>query len=418
VKAELFITEADTPALPVWPVATGAVEDWCNAHAGPYAAWVGTAGFVGEAGRVLLLPDEAGGLAGALLGTGNGSDPFIYAALSETLPEGTYRFSGLEEKAARQATLAWALGAYSFDKYKTRGRPLPRLVVPDGVDREEIMSLAEAVILTRDLVNTPAGDFGPCELEAAARKVADRFGAEFSVLCDDELLAENYPMIHAVGRAAGEGAEPRLIDFTWGEPSDPKVTLVGKGVCFDTGGLNLKPGNSMGLMKKDMGGAAHVLALAQLIMGANLKLRLSVLIPAVENAVAGNAFRPGDVLQSRKGLTVEIGNTDAEGRLILADALCEADSEAPDLLIDMATLTGACLVALGRYRSGLLSNSSKLANALLKAGEVADDPAWRLPLDDEYKALLKTNFADLQNIGGRDAGTITERTTPGNVEHG
>jgi len=408
VKSELFVTQADATALPIWPVGIGAVEDWCNAHAGANAAWVGTTGFSGEAGRVLLLPDGAGGLAGALLGIGNDTDPFIYAALSETLPEGTYRFAGLEPEAARHATLAWALGAYRFDKYKNTERTLPKLVVPEGVDIGEIESLADAITLTRDLVNIPAGDFGPAELEAAAREISDRFGASFSVICGEQLLAENYPMIHAVGRAAGAGAEPRLLNFIWGEASDPKVTLVGKGVCFDTGGLNLKPGNSMGLMKKDMGGAAHVLALAQLIMGAGLKVRLRVLIPAVENAVAGNAFRPGDVLQSRKGLTVEIGNTDAEGRLILADALAEADSETPELLIDMATLTGAARVALGPDLPPFYTDDDVFADALSEICEPEADPLWRMPLWQPYDEWLKSKIADINHISdGGHAGSIT-----------
>ena len=408
MKIELFVTHADATALPIWPVGAGAVEEWCNDHAGANAAWVGTAGFSGEVGRVLLLPDDAGGLAGVLLGIGGDTDPFIYAALSETLPEGTYRFAGLEPEAARHATLAWALGAYRFDKYKSTERSIPKLVVPEGVDVEEVERLAAAVTLTRDLVNTPAGDFGPAELEAVARDISDRFGASFSVISGDQLLTENYPMIHAVGRAAGAGAEPRLIDFTWGEASDPKVTLVGKGVCFDTGGLNLKPGNSMGLMKKDMGGAAHVLALAQLIMEAGLKVRLRVLIPAVENAVSGNAFRPGDVLQSRKGLTVEIGNTDAEGRLVLADALAEADSEAPELLIDMATLTGAARVALGPDLPPFYTDDDGFADALGEMCEPEADPLWRMPLWQPYDEWLKSKIADVNHISdGGHAGSIT-----------
>ncbi|MEQ9143113.1 MAG: leucyl aminopeptidase family protein [Parvibaculaceae bacterium] len=405
---DIFVTEPDAAALPVWPVASGGIEEWCKAHPGATAAWAETAGFSGEAGRVLLLPDGTGGLSGALLGTGKEDDPFVYAALAETLPDGLYRLVGLDASAGRKAALAWALGSYVFDRYRKSDRHEPRLVLPEGATLEEITALADAVYLTRDLVNTPAGDLGPAELEAAARKVADAFGAGCSVIEGDRLLDENYPMIHAVGRAAGGAQAPRLIDFTWGDAHAPKVTLVGKGVCFDTGGLNLKPGNSMSLMKKDMGGAAHVLALAQLIMGAGLNVRLRVLIPAVENAVSGNAFRPGDVLQSRKGLTVEIGNTDAEGRLILADALAEADSEAPDLLIDMATLTGAARVALGPDLPPFYTHDDELAVALSHAAEDEADPLWRMPLWPAYDDWLKSKIADVSHISeGGHAGSIT-----------
>lgn len=408
VKDILFVAEADATALPVWPVASGGTEDWCSTHAGANAAWVETAGFNGEAGRLLLLPDAAGGLAGVLLGVGAGDDPFIYAALSENLPAGTYRLVGLEGAAADQATFAWALGAYSFDKYKSRDRVLPKLVVPDGVDIECVCDVANAVYLTRDLVNTPTNDLGPADLEAAAKQIADGAGADISVICGDDLLKENYPMIHAVGRAAGKGAEPRLIDMSWGDEKNPKVTLVGKGVCFDTGGLNLKPGNAMGLMKKDMGGAAHVLALAQLIMGAGLNVRLRVLVPAVENAVAGNAFRPGDILQSRKGLSVEIGNTDAEGRLVLADALAEADREEPDLLIDMATLTGAARVALGPDLPPFYTDDDDFADALEVAASKEADPLWRMPLWAPYDEMLRSKIADINHISeGGHAGSIT-----------
>jgi len=409
VQDILFVGEADAAALPVWPVAVGQVKEWCDAHAGASAAWVETASFNGEAGRVLLLPNEAGGLAGALLGIGKDVDPFIYAALSESLPEGTYRLVELDPGAAEAATLAWALGAYDFDKYKSSERRAPpKLVVPEGVDIESVCELAEAVYLTRDLVNTPTSDLGPSELEGAARQIAEVGGAQITVICGDDLLTENYPMVHAVGRAAGAGAEPRLIDMTWGDEAAPKVTLVGKGVCFDTGGLNLKLGASMGLMKKDMGGAAHVLALAQLIMGAGLKLRLRVLVPAVENAVSGNAFRPGDVLQSRKGVSVEIGNTDAEGRLVLADALSEADDEAPDLLVDMATLTGAARVALGPDLPPFYTDDDAFADSLGAAADRVIDPIWRMPLWAPYDDRLKSKIADVNHISdGGYAGSIT-----------
>lgn len=405
---DVFVTDKDAVALPIWPVGSGDVQQWCDAHAGANAAWVETAGFTGEAGRVLMLPNEAGGLAGALLGIGKGDDPFIFAALSESLPAGTYRLAGLEGLHRGHAAFAWALGTYSFTKYKSRERDIPKLILPEGIDLEEVSDLVDAVFLIRDLVNIPTSDLGPAELEAEVRGVAEAFAAPCSVIRGDDLLSENYPMVHAVGRAAAEGAEPRLIDFIWGDDAAPKVTLVGKGVCYDTGGLNLKPGDSMSLMKKDMGGAAHVLALAQLIMRAKLKVRLRVLIPAVENAVAGNAFRPGDILSSRKGLSVEIGNTDAEGRLILADALVEADSEAPDLLIDMATLTGAARVALGPDLPPFYTHDDQFADGLNEAALETFDPLWRMPLWSAYDGWLSSKIADVNHISsGGHAGSIT-----------
>lgn len=405
----LFVTDRKLAATPIWSVASGGVTDWCSAHAGAHAAWVETTGFSGDAGKLLLLPDGAGALGGVLFGLGAATDPFIYAALSEQLPAGTYRLVDLDDAAARHASLAWALGAYSFEKYKARNRTKPKLVLPENVDLDEIIALADAVTLTRDLVNTPTADMSPADLEAAIKHVANAAGARVApTILGDDLLTQNYPMVHAVGRAAAAGAEPRLVDFTWGPEEAPKVTLVGKGVCFDTGGLNLKSGSSMGLMKKDMGGAAHVLALASLIMNAKLNLRLRVLIPAVENAVAGNAFRPGDVLNSRKGLTVEIGNTDAEGRLILADALAEADSETPELLIDMATLTGAARVALGPDLPPFYTNDDTFAAAFEAATLAEADPAWRMPLWKPYDDWLQSKIADVNHVSdGGHAGSIT-----------
>lgn len=405
---DVFVTDKEAVALPIWPVRSGEVQAWCDAHAGTSAAWVGTSGFTGEAGRILTLPDEAGSLSGALLGLGKADDPFVFAALSESLPTGTYRLAGMEGLDRGKAALGWALGTYSFTKYKSRERELPKLVLPEGVDLGELTDIVDAVFLTRDLVNTPTSDLGPAELETAVRQVADGFGLSCSVITGDDLLKENYPMVHAVGRAAATSAAPRLMDFVWGDEAAPKVTLVGKGVCFDTGGLNLKPGNSMALMKKDMGGAAHVLALAQLIMRSNLNVRLRVLIPAVENAVSGNAFRPGDVLDSRKGLSVEIGNTDAEGRLILADALAEADTEEPELLIDMATLTGAARVALGPDLPPFYTNDDAFAAALGAAAEENADPLWRMPLWSAYDSWLSSKIADVNHISdGPFAGSIT-----------
>lgn len=404
----LFVTDTSGPAVPVWCLTPDAVETWCSDHPGAGAAWVRTQSFTGEAGRVLLLPDEAGGLAGALLGLGTKGDALVHAALSESLPAGTYRLVDIGDEAAERAAFAWALGTYSFDAYRKRSRELPKLVLPATVDAEAVSNLVDAIFLARDLINTPACDMGPAVLADRVIAVGERFGAEVTTIVGDALLTQSYPMVHAVGRAADASAAPRLIDLTWGDPAAPKVTLVGKGVCFDTGGLNLKPDSSMALMKKDMGGAANTLALAQLIMAANLPVRLRLMIPAVENAVAGNAFRPGDVLQSRKGLTVEIGNTDAEGRLILADALAEADSEKPDLLIDMATLTGAARVATGPDLPPFFTHDEALAADIAAAAQSEADPVWRLPLWGPYDDWLKSKIADVSHISESGfAGSIT-----------
>jgi leucyl aminopeptidase len=373
------------------------------------AAWARTNRFTAKEGETLLVPDDKGALACVLLGLGNGDarspDRLVAGKLPGLLPEGTYRFAAAMPD-PQLAALAWALGAYRFDRYHESPANDCRLVTPDGADGARARLVADGVALARDLVNTPSNDMGPDELEAATRKLARAHKARVSVIKGNDLLKRNFPMIHAVGRASPRA--PRLIDMTWGRASDPKVTLVGKGVCFDTGGLNIKPGSSMGLMKKDMGGAANVLGLASMIMAGKLKVRLRVLIPAVENSISGNAFRPGDVLPSRKGITVEIGNTDAEGRLVLADALALADDEKPELLIDMATLTGAARVALGPDLPPFYTDDEALAAAVAgKAGAVAD-PVWRMPLWDPYDAMLKSRIADVNHISdGGFAGSIT-----------
>jgi len=360
-------------------------------------AWAEASGFNGEAGKTLLLPGPRGVVVGALFGVGVAKDHAALSAgaLAKALPSGDWYFAATPEKPAL-AALGILLGGYVFTRYgKKPGRDL-RLAAPAGTDVDRLRRTADAVSLTRDLVNTPTSDMGPEQLEQAARALAGRFKAKISVVKGDELLAKNFPMIHAVGRASADA--PRLIDITWGPKSGPKVTLVGKGVCFDTGGLDIKPAASMLTMKKDMGGAANVLGLASMIMASGLKVRLRVLIPAVENAIAGNAFRPGDVLTSRKGLTVEIGNTDAEGRLVLADALALADEEAPDLLIDMATLTGAARVALGPDLPPFYTDDEALASAVSAAAVEEEDPLWRMPLWRPYDAKLSSKVADMNNV--------------------
>jgi len=370
------------------------------------AAWAKASQFKAESGRVLVCPDEQGQVARVLFGLGGEepADPFMPGKLARLLPAGTYSFAGgIADE--RLAALGWLLEAYEFIRYRPASRDAASLAAPRGIDVRVLRATAAAVRLVRDLINTPANDLGPAELEAAARSLAERHGARFGVTAG-AALAEGFPLIHAVGAASDR--PPRLIEFAWGESGRPKLTLVGKGVTFDTGGLDIKPSANMLLMKKDMGGAANVLGLAALIMEARLPVRLRVLIPAVDNAISGNAFRPGDILRSRKGLTVEIGNTDAEGRLILADALALADEEAPDLMIDMATLTGAARVALGPDLPPFYTDDDRLAEALARHAKAENDPLWRLPLWRPYNALFESKIADLNNAGSSGfAGSIT-----------
>ncbi|WP_292898590.1 leucyl aminopeptidase family protein [Nitratireductor sp.] len=392
------VTLLSTPkasSLPVYLVEADAL-DACKA---PKAAigWAKANGFSGATATVLTIPGDNGAIAGAFFGLGKSGtlNPLAAGALARHLPEGDWHFADAPEE-AELATLGLLLGSYAFTRYGKKPRNALRFAVPQGVDVSRVERLANGCILARDLINTPAGDMGPDALEDATRALASEHGAMLSVTLGDDLLKENLPMIHAVGRAAE--AAPRLLDLRWGRNDAPKVTLVGKGVCFDTGGLDLKPAAGMLLMKKDMGGAANVLGLASMIMAAKLDIRLRVLIPAVENAVAGNAFRPGDVLTSRKRLTVEIGNTDAEGRLVLADAMALADEEEPELLIDMATLTGAARVALGPDVPPFYTDDEALAGALVQASEAVADPLWRMPLWKPYLSRLDSKIADINNV--------------------
>lgn len=346
--------------------------------------------FNGEAGAVLA------GREGVLLGVGDASDPFISAAASEKLPEGDYFFATDDQgPGAALAALGWLFGGYRFDRYKKIKAPAARLIVARTVDLVRVQRMAEAVGLVRDLVNTPASDMLPAALEDEARRIASRYGADVETTVGDDLLGKGFPMIHAVGRASG--AAPRLIDVIWGRADAPKLTIIGKGVCFDSGGLDIKPSANMATMKKDMGGAAHALALGQMVMDAGVNVRLRIIIPAVENAISGAAYRPGDVLKSRKGLTVEIGNTDAEGRLVLGDALALAGEERPDLLITLATLTGAARVALGPDLAPYYTDDVSLAADIESAAAEAADPVWRLPLFKPYESMLSSPIADLNN---------------------
>ena len=395
-------------AQPIWFVTPVNFSKVCAGLDKAARAFVKAAGFEPRPGRHLLLP-SAGGMGGVLFGLESAKDDknaFLPGLLPSVLPAGIYRFANAPHD-ARLATLAFALGSYRFTRYRKGKDKAVRLVLPGGVDGDDISRIAEGVALARDLINTPANDMGPAELEAAARALGKRHGAKVRSIVGGDLLKRNFPLIHAVGRAADRARAPRLIELRWGKASDPKVTLVGKGVCFDTGGLDLKPDNAMLLMKKDMGGAATVLALAHMIMDAGLKIALRVLIPAVENSVAGDAFRPLDVYRSRKGLNVEIGNTDAEGRLILADALTLADEETPELLVDMGTLTGAARVALGPELPPFYTDDEALAAEIARCAANENDPLWRLPLWRRYDAMLDSKTADLNNVAsGGMAGSI------------
>jgi leucyl aminopeptidase len=372
-------------------------------------AFAEAAGFEPRPGRHLLLPGAEGTLDGVLFGLEPADDPardlFRPGALPGLLPTGSYRFAN-EPHDPRLAALAFALGTYRFGRYRNAEDKQVRLELPAGLDRTELMRVVEGVMLARDLINTPANDMGPPELEAAARALAERHGAELRIFVGDDLLGANFPLVHAVGRAAARA--PRLVDISWGDPAHPKVTLIGKGVCFDTGGLDIKTESGMLNMKKDMGGAATVMALAHMLMDRRSKLKLRMLLPIVENAISGSAFRPRDIYRSRKGITVEIGNTDAEGRLILADALSLADEEAPELIVDMATLTGAARVALGTEVVPFYSDDDALAGELARCAEAESDPLWRLPLWRPYDQMLDSKVADVNNVSaGGFAGSIT-----------
>ncbi|WP_152612085.1 leucyl aminopeptidase family protein [Ruegeria sp. ANG-S4] len=386
------------------------LQAWLAEQPDHVAAWVNSNEFTGALGQALLLPGADGTPVAAIAGYGTESTRvrkrFPLASAAEKLPQGSYQIvSGLPDSVREMECLGWLLSGYSFDRYASQTPSQAALVAPEGLDAARIEAMAAAEALTRDLVNTPAADMGPDQLQKAAEDLAQRFGATCDVTLGDALLKDNFPVIHAVGRAAAQ--VPRLIEVNWGSKG-PKLTLVGKGVCFDTGGLDLKPASAMGLMKKDMGGAANVLGLAHMIMALDLPVQLRVLIPAVENAVAGNAFRPGDILTARNGLTVEINNTDAEGRLVLADALALAEEARPDLLISMATLTGAARVAVGPDLAPFFASDDQMAQIVHRAGNQTADPVWQMPFHTPYEAMIEPGIADLDNApSGGFAGSIT-----------
>jgi leucyl aminopeptidase len=398
-------------ATPIDFISLDGVDKWLVKKPKAVKAWVKANGFTGALGQVLTLPDADGKIERVLAGWGNATvrarGRYWAASVAMKLPKGVYEFSsGLQKSELEQASLSWLLAQYAFDRYKVKSGALAKLKPSKHVDVKRLEILATGEFLTRDLINVPASDMGPDALEAAFRKLGKDHAAKVSVIKGAALLKKNFPMIHAVGRASDQ--DPRLLDMTWGNVRHPKVTLVGKGVCFDTGGLNIKPGSSMGLMKKDMGGSATVMGLAHMIMALKLKLRLRVLVPAVENAISANAFRPQDVLTSRKGLTVEVNNTDAEGRLVLADALAYADEDKPDFVICMATLTGAARVALGADIPPFFTDCDKLAGVISKTALKEADPLWRLPFWEPYEPVIEPDVADLDNAPkGGFGGAIT-----------
>ena len=408
----IFIARGSAEAIPIWFVTSANYPDVRQAIGAEASAFADAAGFEPKAGRYLLLPGTSGAQSGNALGgilfgiesEDQTKDPFLPGRLPQHLPNGIYRFAN-EPHDARLAALAFALGTYRFTRYRKAEPRAIKLDLPQSIAREELEHIVEGVTLARDLINTPANDMGPAQLEQAARKLAARHVATITAVIGDELIEQNFPLIHAVGRAAASA--PRLIDMSWGDANRPRVTLVGKGVCFDTGGLDIKPESAMLNMKKDMGGAATALALAHMVMARGLKVRLRVLIPAVENAIAGSSFRPRDIYTSRKGITVEIGNTDAEGRLILADALALADEDKPALIFDFATLTGAARVALGPDVPAFFTDDDRLADELMRAATAENDPLWRLPLWRPYESMLESKVADINNVGGSQGGAIT-----------
>lgn len=400
----------ETPSIPLYIVQASAFDDWAATQPESVAAWLEANGFTASLGEVCLIPNESGVPEMAVVGYGKPATRargrFHLAKAAETLPAGTYHIeTGLEGNELEEAALGWLLSGYQFTRYRQQKPNKVRLKAPENIDAARIEAIAAGEVLTRDLINTPATDMGPQELEDAFLALAAEHGARAQVVMGDDLLTQNLPMIHAVGRASDRA--PRLLDMRWGD-AGPTLTLVGKGVCFDTGGLNIKPGSSMRLMKKDMGGAATVMGLAHMIMTLGLELRLRVLVPAVENAINGSAFRPQDILTSRKGLTVEVNNTDAEGRLVLADALALADEEEPDCLISMATLTGAARVAVGPDLAPYYTDDDSMAAILADSGAAVADPLWRMPFWTPYESMIEPGIADLDNApSGGFAGSIT-----------
>jgi len=411
VSSHLLNEAEASGARPIWLVGEQGLRSWLELQTPAVRSWVAAQGFQAEKNKLLVVPSAAGEIAGVVAGLGPTADlsePSIWtsAGLPDRLPAGRYRFAGnFSAVGATHLTLGWEYGSYRFTRYRKAAAELPALVAPVGADLEYVRLASQALGEARDLINTPANDLGPAELGEAVQRLALQHEAECRIIVGEELLRQNYPLIYEVGK--GSAREPRLIDMRWGRRGAPQVTLIGKGVCFDTGGLDIKPSSGMLLMKKDMGGAALALALARMLMDADAPVQLRLLIPAVENSISGRSYRPSDVLRSRQGLTVEIGNTDAEGRLVLADALSEADREEPALLVDLATLTGAARVALGPELPAIYSLPVELAQELREIGERESDPMWPMPLWSGYDDDLASRVADLNNVSSTPfAGSI------------
>ncbi len=403
---QYFAARANPKTVAIHALTKSAYKKWLEKQSKATSAWLAATEFRPENGNVALVPSRDGSIGKVVLGLGRGGDLWSYAGLPNRLPGGRYAIRGGEDVDPRAAALGWALGSYQFSRYKKPKKKNPTLVWPDGLEPASVLRTANAIAMGRDLITTPANDMGPEQLAQAAEELSGQHGAKCKIIVGDALLKENYPAIHAVGRASSR--KPRLIDLRWGSTRAKKLTLVGKGVCFDSGGLDLKTAGGMRLMKKDMGGAASVLALAHMVMDARLKVRLRVLIPAVENSVSGDAYRPLDVIRTRKGKSVEIGNTDAEGRVVLCDALAAADADKPDLILDFATLTGAARIALGTELPALFCNDDAIAQSLLDAGLATSDPLWRLPLFAPYRRHLDSRVADINNMSSvGQGGAIT-----------
>ena len=419
-KHALIQPDRGQAAIPLHLIDKRGLETFVKSLSGPQRAALAAQKFEADGYAHAIIPDGEGWFAVSGIANTESLSSWCMAKLAEVLPPGTYRRVGGEPG---PALFGWVTGQYRFDRYrKEQGNDGPRILLTTDVKAiDPALAEAAAVALVRDLVNTPAQDMGPAELEGQTARLAKTYKAELKVTSGDALERE-FPMVHAVGRAAAREAAPRMIELSWGDSKHPRIAIVGKGVCFDSGGLDIKPSSGMLLMKKDMGGAAHALALAKLIMQRHLKVRLHLLVPAVENAIAGNAFRPGDVLRSRAGISVEIGNTDAEGRLVLGDALTRAGEEKPDLIIDFATLTGAARVALGPDLPALMTRRDETAEELLKAGAENDDRCWRLPLFEGYREYLKSDIADINNsssngyAGASVAGLFLDRFVPDGID--
>ena len=393
---DLLRSERDADSIAVVPIGADRLVDW-RANAAPEAsAWVGSTGFSANPDSTCLVPGRGGKLASVLVGVDASDDPWALAGVPDAVPAGAYHLDlKWSSRSLERAALGWALAAYRFDRYRKSTPPAALLFPGSAGAADSARALARAVARVRDLINTPASDMMPKDLAATVSDLAAEHGADVGVVTGAALLDEGYPAIHAVGRASAH--RPRLIDLTWGDTHAPRLTLVGKGVCFDSGGLDIKSASGMRLMKKDMGGAAHAIALADLVMSAALPVRLRLLVPAVENAIAGNAYRPGDVLATRKGLTIEVDNTDAEGRIVLSDALTEGAADSPDLMIDFATLTGAARIALGADLPAMFSNDETVAAGIAEAGRDVHDEVWRMPLHAPYRALIESKVADIMN---------------------